>query len=131
MRARRTAAIAIAALAAAAGGAWASAVLPLSPIELEAGAERVVVARVERVEPRWAGDGTRIESVVALRTDEGEALTIVQPGGDLGRVKQIVVGMPTYRVGERARFYLRHNADGASWRVYGWDQGKWPELVIA
>lgn len=124
-------ALAAMALAGAAGVARASVVRPLSPDELASGAERVVVARVDAIAARWAADGTRVETEVTLATDGGEVLTIVQPGGDLGRVKQTIVGMPTYRVGDRARYYLRRNLDGASWRVYGWSQGQWPERVIA
>ncbi|MCE9573208.1 MAG: matrixin family metalloprotease [Deltaproteobacteria bacterium] len=111
--------------------ARASSVQPLSPAQLADGAERVVSATVTDLRSRWSADHTRHETVVALATHDGDALTLVQPGGELGGVRQIVVGMPDYRRGERARFYLRHNADGTTWRVYGWAQGKWPERVIA
>ena len=127
----RRAVVVAAAIAGAAVPAAASTVTPLSPAQLAAGAERVVVGEVRDLAPRWSADGTRIETVVTIATDDGDTVTIVQPGGDLGGARQLIVGMPTYRVGERARFYLRHNRDGASWRVYGWSQGKWPELVIA
>lgn len=123
----------IAALFVAAGAAQADAsvVLPLGPEQLERGAERVVVGEVRSMTSRWSADGSRIETVIAIAADGGDTLEIVQPGGVVGETRQVILGMPTYRVGERARFYLRHNRDRASWRVYGWDQGKWPELVVA
>lgn len=108
----------------------ASVVLPLTPAALAAGAERDVVATVTAIDARWTADGKNVESAISLTTDAGAALTIVQPGGDLGRVRQVILGMPRYRVGERARFFLRHNADGATWRVYGWAQGKWDQRTI-
>ncbi|MBK9035694.1 MAG: matrixin family metalloprotease [Myxococcales bacterium] len=125
---RALAAVILAALAAPAA---ASVVLPLTPADLEAGAERVATATVTALAPRWSADGTRVETVVTLAADDGAALTIVQPGGDLGRVRQEILGMPRYRVGERARFYLRHNPGGVTWRVYGWSQGKWDQRTIA
>jgi MYXO-CTERM domain-containing protein len=111
--------------------AHASIVQPLSPTELSAGAERIAIGTITEVATRWSADHTRLESVVTLATDDGDALTIVQPGGELGDVRQVVVGMPSYRVGARARYFLRHNLDGATWRVFGWSQGQWPERVVA
>jgi hypothetical protein len=117
--------------ATAAAPASASVVLPLSPVELSAGAERDVIATVTAIDARWTADGQNLETAISLTADDGATLTIVQPGGDLGRVRQVILGMPRYRVGERARFFLRHNADGATWRVYGWSQGKWDQRTIA
>lgn len=110
-----------------------STVRRLSPAALADGADLVVTARVASVTSRWAADRRGLETVVELEPDDPArpALTIVQPGGELGGARQLVVGMPTYQVGERARFHLRANPDGATWRVYGWSQGVWPELVIA
>jgi hypothetical protein len=129
---RRAAIIAgaLAMVAAAAHPAAASVVLPLTPAELAAGAEQDVIATVTAIDARWTADGANVETVIRLATDAGVTLTIVQPGGDLGRVRQVILGMPRYRVGERARFFLRHNADGATWRVYGWAQGKWDQRTI-
>jgi len=129
-RATVSAIVAMAATAAVTA-AEASVVRTLSPEQLAAGAERVVVGEVRELASRWSVDGTRVETVVTVATDDGDAITIVQPGGVVGGVQQIILGMPSYRVGERARFFVRHNRDGASWRVYGWSQGKWPELVVA
>lgn len=124
------AAIAAIALAIAGGHARASTVLPLGEAQLTADAERIAVAQVTDVQTRWSSDRTRLETVVTLASDDGAVLTVVQPGGSLGNVRQVVVGMPSYRVGERARFYLRRNLDGETWRVYGWSQGKWSEHVV-
>lgn len=126
---RALAAIAVATVLAP-GAVAASVVRPLSPMELAAGAERVVDATVTAIAPRWTADGRNVETAIELLTDDGATLTIVQPGGALPRVRQVIVGMPSYRVGERARFFLRRNLGGASWRVYGWSQGKWDQRVI-
>lgn len=118
-------------VALAAAPAAASVVTPLSPDELARGADRVTAATVTDIAARWTVDGRNLETVVTLAADDGAPLTIVQPGGDLGRVRQEIVGMPRYRVGERARFHLRRHRDGASWRVYGWAQGKWDQRQLA
>ena len=127
MIARAVAAVATLALITLPSGLDASVVRPLTPAELTAGAERVVDATVASVASRWTADGRNLETAIALTTDDGATLTIVQPGGAIDRVRQVIVGMPSYRVGERARFFLRRNPSGASWRVYGWSQGKWDQ----
>ena len=134
-------------LTALAGGAGkaaeASSVMRLSPDELAAGAERIVEAEVVAIAGRWAADRRGLETMVTLRAlADGETITIVQPGGVVGDARHLVFGMPTYRVGERARYHLTRNpaaagataGDGApaaghaaTWRVYGWAQGVWPE----
>ncbi len=118
--------------------AAASTVRALSPAELAAGADRVVEAEVVAITGRWSADHRGLETVVSLRTlADDEALTIVQPGGTVGDATELVFGMPTYRVGDRARYHLARNlptivADGGSptWRVYGWAQGVWPVRLV-
>ncbi|MEZ4403690.1 MAG: matrixin family metalloprotease [Kofleriaceae bacterium] len=122
--------VAVGVAAALAAPAAASVVAPLTAVQLEAGADRVVVATIAAVASRWSADHRGLETVVTLIVDGGEPLTIVQPGGDLPGVRQVILGMPTYQVGARARFYLQHNRSGDGFRVYGWSQGKWDERVI-
>jgi MYXO-CTERM domain-containing protein len=118
------------ALAMAAGAAAASVIAPLDQAALARGSDRIAIATVVDVAGRWTADRRALETVVTLATDDGELLTIVQPGGEVGTARQLIVGMPTYRVGERAQFHLRRNRGGASWRVYGWSQGKWDERWV-
>jgi MYXO-CTERM domain-containing protein len=109
--------------------AEASTVTRLDGDALAIGAERVVVAEVVALHSRWAADRRGLETVIELSPDEpGPPLTLVQPGGELDGARHVIVGMPAFQVGERARFYLRRNLDGTTWRVYGWSQGKWPEV---
>lgn len=120
----RALALALAGVAAAAAPAHASWVRPMSEAELDAGAERVVDATVVAIGARWDRAHRGLETLVTLVPDGDAPLTIVQPGGELDGVRHIVVGMPTYRLGEHTRFHLAHNLDGETWRVYGWAQGK-------
>ncbi len=112
--------------------ARASIIRPLGPAELAAGAERIVDGEVTAVAARWRPDHTGLETVVTIRPDAPltAPVTIIQPGGTLGYAVQIIVGMPSYQVGERARFFLRRNDHGPGERVYGWWQGKWPGAQV-
>jgi hypothetical protein len=132
MRRFPIAAALLAAVGSLAAPASASVVRALTPAELTADAALEVTAEVTAVSARWSADRRGLETVVTLATDDAArpTLTIVQPGGQLDGARQVIVGMPTYQVGERARFFLQPNADGATWRVYGWTQGKWPELRV-
>ena len=120
----RSLALAIGAVALAGGTAHASWVQPMTAAELDAGADRVVDATVVAIHARWDRDHRGLETVVTLVPDGGAPLAIVQPGGELDGVRHVVVGMPAYRLGERARFHLARNRDGVTWRVFGWAQGK-------
>lgn len=121
----RRVALVVAVLALASGTAYASWVRPMTAAELDAGADRVVDATVAAIYTRWDRDHRGFQTVVTLAPDDGgPLLTVVQPGGELDGARHLVVGMPTYRLGERARFHLAANRDGVTWRVYGWAQGK-------
>lgn len=115
--------------------ARASTVLQLSPVELEAGAERVVDATVISRTTRWNATHAGLETHALLAvstTHKGAAASVVEvvvPGGELGGMRHIVVGMPAVSLGERARWFLRGRGDGTE-RVYGWAQGKWPASVV-
>ena len=131
--------------------AAASSVIQLSPVELVSGADRIVNAEVVAIAGRWSADRRGIETVVTLHALDGdEVFTIVQPGGEIDGARELVFGMPTYRVGDRARYHLARNvaalgggtvaagpggtatADvpAETWRVYGWAQGVWPEQIV-
>jgi hypothetical protein len=121
----------IAIICALASTAHASTIVYLDPIALEAGAERVVEARVVASEARWNASHTAIETHAVLAVDAVRkggrvgSLEVVVPGGVVGNTRQIVFGTPAIVVGENARWFLRARGDG-TYRVYGWAQGKWP-----
>ncbi len=125
---------ALLAVAALAAPARASTVIDLSPAALEAGADRIVEGEVVASEARYTLDGKAIETHATVAIDatrkgtpvaRGSTVEVVVEGGTIGNAQQIVFGMPSVRVGERARWHLRARGDG-TYRVYGWAQGKWP-----
>jgi hypothetical protein len=118
----------------AAAPARGSTVMPLSPAQLAAGADRVVEATVVARSVSWNKQHTGFETHATLavtRSLQGldePMLEVVVPGGELGDARQIVIGMPSVGLGERARWFLKSRGDG-TFRVYGWAQGKWPVHV--
>lgn len=112
--------------------ASASTIVELGPAALEAGADRVVDARVIARDVQWNAAHTMLETHAVLAVEAARkgapatTLEIVVPGGTLAGRQQIVFGTPAVIVGERARWFLAARGDG-TYRVYGWAQGKWPE----
>lgn len=112
--------------------ASASTIVELGPAALEAGADRIVDARVISKVTQWNAQHTQLETHAMLSveaTRKGIAtssIEIVVPGGTLDGRTQITFGTPAIVVGERARWFLAERPDHA-YRVYGWAQGKWPE----
>lgn len=115
------------------GTADASVVAYLDSAALENGADRVVEGRVAAIRTQWNADHTGLETVVSVdvaRTTKGThvaQLEVVQPGGSLGEMRHVIVGMPDYVLGQEARLFLREAAPGR-FRVYGWKQGLWPAV---
>jgi len=124
------------ALVAIAAPARASTVMPLSPAQLAAGADRVVEGTIVARTVAWDAAHTGLETHATLavtRTLAGPAavtIEVVEPGGELDGGTEIVIGIPSVAVGERARWFLRARGDG-TYRVYGWSQGKWPARIGA
>ncbi len=114
-----------------AASAHASTVKPLSPAQLEAGADRIVDGTVIARSTAWNRDHTGLETTATIAieaTHKGApaaSVEVVVPGGELDGGTQIIIGMPSVGIGERARWFLRDRGDGKL-RVYGWAQGKWP-----
>ena len=102
--------------------AAASTVMPLSPAQLAAGADRIEDATVIA---RWT---TRTANAIETHATLDDGIEIVVPGGELGTAREIVFGAPEIVVGERARWFLRERGDG-TYRIYGWAQGVVPSYV--
>jgi hypothetical protein len=89
----------------------------------------VVRGQVERRTARWSEDGRRIFTFVEVRptsTWKGRApatVTVLVPGGVVGRIGQRVDGSPAMEDGEEVVLFLRQ-AESATWRVQGLAQGK-------
>jgi len=69
--------------------------------------------------------GNGIESIAAvavesvLKGQAGGFVYVRVPGGEVGRSKVVMVGAPTFRVGQRAVFFLKPNATDSSFRPIG------------
>lgn len=93
-------------------------------------ADTVVHGTVRRMESRWSGDHRRIVTDVEIEVTEtlkGQAsstVLVVQPGGRVGDIGQIVHGLASFAPGEEVVVFLeRHGAN--AFRVTGMAQGKY------
>jgi hypothetical protein len=105
--------ILIAALLAVSGAALRATVLiPADLSQLTRDARAVARGAVVAVDSRWTDDHRTIETIVTLQTERylkgqfGETLQFRVPGGTLGRYRNIVVGAPTFSVGQRVIVFL-------------------------
>ncbi len=94
--------------------ARATTVVPPNFDELVHGSELIFRGRVKSVESQWRGDGAerRIATVVAFEVDatiKGEApavLTLEFIGGQIGRRRLEIVGLPQFAAGEHGVFFV-------------------------
>jgi hypothetical protein len=91
-------------------------------------ARLVVRGRVVDATGRWTPDHRTIETLVTLEAEAylkgtlGDTITFVVPGGRLGRYRNIVVGAPTFTVGDRVVVFLGARGPGVPFLV-GLGQG--------
>lgn len=113
----------------------ATVVLAVDFDQMAAEADRVIVGTVLSVHARWSADGQQIETVVDVQIEHDMSgvsgppvLRIVQPGGTIGDVTFMVVGLPVFHQGERVLLFLRAGGvDGFGepyHSVFGMAQGK-------
>jgi hypothetical protein len=97
--------------------------------ELVRRSERVVRAKVVKVEPHWSGDRTHIVTDVTLEVAEdlkgqgAHQVIVRQPGGVVGDVGQQVSGLASWTRGEEVVVCLERH--GPLFRVAGMAQGKY------
>lgn len=110
---RHVLAILLAALAVAvATPVRATVLVPADLVELARSASFVVRGTVVTVSPQWADGRRRVETVVTLDVQEamkgssGGTVTFKVPGGDMGRYRSVMVGAPTFHVGEEVVLFL-------------------------
>lgn len=110
--------------------ASATTMLRINLPELARKADTVVHGTVRRMESRWSGDRRRIITDVEIEVTEtlkgqaGSTVLLVQPGGRVGEIGQIVHGLASFTLGEEVVVFLdRHGAD--AFRVTGMAQGKY------
>jgi hypothetical protein len=92
--------------------------------------DTVVHGTVRRLESRWSGDHRRIITDVEIEVTEtlkGQAsgtVLIVQPGGRVGDIGQVVHGLASFTPGEEVVVFLERHGPEA-FQVTGMAQGKY------
>ena len=110
--------------------AWASVIVELDTPNMVRRADHVAVVDVVAARAAWDDKHERIVSTIELSVVEtwkgtnmsAARLTVVQPGGTVGDLTMVVVGMPRFSPGERALVFLAGPAHHAT--VVGMTQGK-------
>jgi hypothetical protein len=98
--------------------------------ELAQTADTVVHGTVRRMESRWSGDRTRIVTDVEIQVSEtlkgqaGSTVVVIQPGGRVGDIGQVVHGLASFTEGEEVVVFLERRGASA-FRVTGMAQGKY------
>jgi hypothetical protein len=106
-------ALACAACLAAAAAASATTLVPATLTDVVNGSQLIVHGRVSDVEARTTADRRSIYRVVTLTVDDalkggvGRTVTFRVPGGQMGRYRRVVVGAPSFAVGEEVVVFLR------------------------
>jgi hypothetical protein len=126
----RSSLITITSLAALAGAAHATAMLPLDLPTLCDRADRVVLGTVESTMSRWTDAHDAIYTDVTLRvsraykgaTRPGETIVVRREGGSVDGIGMRVFGAAAFHVGEEALVFVERRG-GASY-VVGMSQGK-------
>ena len=109
--------------------AFATTMLRADLDELVRRSDRVLRARVVKVESHWSGDRTHIVTDTELAVLEdlkgggATRVTVRQPGGVVGDIGQQVSGLASFRQGEEVVVLLERR--GPFFRVSGMAQGKY------
>ncbi len=123
------AALVAASLAVWSTGAGATALVALDVAGLTDGSDAVVRGHVVRVESRWTRDKLRIVTDVEISVDgalKGEpprTVVLLQPGGQVGDVGQVVSGLARFQAGEEVLVFLERQGP-ERYALVGMAQGK-------
>lgn len=110
------------------GVAQATTLLALDVAALTKGSSLVVRAKVKSVASRWTKDGGRIMTDAVLEVSETwkgtptSQVTVMQPGGVVGDVGQLVHGTVTFTAGEEVVVFLEPR--GERYLLTGMMQGR-------
>ena len=111
-----------------AAGASATVLIPAEFREIVAGSEIIVHARVVDIRSQWVDGRRRIESVVTVEVltpfkgGERRTLEFKVHGGEIGRYRSMMVGAPSFSLGEEAFLFLSGQDNDAP-LVFGLNQG--------
>jgi hypothetical protein len=109
--------------------AHATVIVPAEFKEIVGGSELIAHGRVLDVRPEWADGRRRIDSVVTVgvlswfKGGNGQTLSFVVPGGEIGRYRNVLVGAPVFKEGDEAFVFLKARGDGGMPYVFGLNQG--------
>src|SRR4051812_20754051 len=109
--------------------AWATTMIALDLPALSRSAETIVHGTVTKVEAHLSRDGRRVSTQIdvevkeAMKGEPGRAVTVIQPGGEVGDIGQLVSGTAHYTVGEEVVLFLERH--GPNFRTVGMAQGKY------
>jgi hypothetical protein len=110
--------------------ASATTMLRLDVPELSQNSDTVVHGTVRRVESRWSGDRRRIltdveiEVTESLKGQPGSTVLVIQPGGKMGDIGQMVHGTASFVPGEEVVVFLERKGASA-FQLSGMSQGKY------
>jgi hypothetical protein len=102
----------------------------LNTVQLTKEANTVQLGEVTSERAAWDAEKQMVFTYVDFKVDQtlkgepAETVTIRQAGGRSGGIRMVVHGMPSFRTGERALVFLKHDADGTP-SVVGMAQGKY------
>jgi hypothetical protein len=111
-----------------AAGVHATVLVPTDVAELTRDARAVARGEVVAVDGRWTDDRRTVETLVTLQTERylkgqfGQVLQFRVPGGRMGRYRNVVVGAPTFAVGQHVIVFLGGNGPQVPY-VLGLNQG--------
>jgi hypothetical protein len=112
MTSRQGAIAAMLIVAAAVAPVRATVLIPADVGELARDAVAIVRGRVVAVDARWADSRRSIDTVVTMEVEEylkgafGPTIQFRVPGGELGRLRTVVVGAPEFSTDERIVVFL-------------------------
>ena len=110
--------------------------LPVEFGEMVQGSQLVVHGRVVDVHSQQTGDRRSIETLVtvtvsdALKGRPGDTVSFRLPGGDVGRYRRVVVGVPRLAAGDDVIVFLRGSAPALP-TIFGLSQGLYRVLRTA
>jgi hypothetical protein len=109
-------------------GVGATLEVPVEFGEMVQGSQLVVHGRVVDVRGQQTGDRRSIETIVtvavadALKGRPGETVTFRLPGGEVGRYRRLIVGVPQFTSGDDVIVFLRGSAPAMP-TLFGLSQG--------
>jgi hypothetical protein len=109
--------------------AWATTMIALDLPGLSRAAETIVHGTVTRVESHLSQDGRRVFTQIdvdvkeAIKGQPPKTVSVIQPGGEVGDIGQLVSGTAHYAVGEEVVLFLERH--GPNFRTVGMAQGKY------